>query len=291
MSASARPAATGRTGGGAQERRRGSARRARDLDPDELAALEEQRDFLLASIADLDREHAAGDLSDDDARELRDDYTARAAEVIRSIDARKAAFAEARPARSPARIAVVVVAVVGFAALAGWAAASALGARKAGESASGGITVSQTLSQQANECSTQITTDPVGAKECLEGVLEQDPTNAVALTWSAWQLSLVADQLDEPERTVAQAQAAVRLEEAVESDPGYSYARAFRAIVAYRNGRYADAQQYLEEFRANDPSAQAAQVIEQMDLEANIEAALTDSDAAETPSTTVPTED
>ena len=186
---------------------------------------------------------------------------------------------------------MVVVAVVGFAALAGWAAASALGARKAGESASGGITVSQTLSQQANECSTQITTDPVGAKECLEGVLEQDPTNAVALTWSAWQLSLVADQLDEPERTVAQAQAAVRLEEAVESDPGYSYARAFRAIVAYRNGRYADAQQYLEEFRANDPSAQAAQVIEQMDLEANIEAALADSDAAETPSTTVPTED
>ena len=101
----------------------------------------------------------------------------------------------------------------------------------------------------------------------------------------------MADQLDEPERTVAQAQAAVRLEEAVESDAGYSYARAFRAIVAYRNGRYADAQQYLEEFRANDPSAQAAQVIEQMDLEANIEAALTDSDAAETPSTTVPTED
>ena len=61
----------------------------RELDPDTLAALEEQRDFLLASIADLDREHAAGDLSDDDARELRDDYTARAAEVIRSIDARE----------------------------------------------------------------------------------------------------------------------------------------------------------------------------------------------------------
>ena len=112
----------------------------------------------------------------------------------------------------------------------------------------------------------------------------------MALTWSAWQLSLVADQLEEPDRTIAQAQAAVRLETAVESDPDYSYARAFRAVVAYRNGRYADAQRFLDEFRENDPSAQAAQVIEQMDLEANIEAALAES-GGEAPATTAPLED
>lgn len=52
------------------------------LDPDVLAALEEQRDFLLRSLTDLDREHDAGDLDDHDHAELRDDYTARAAEVI-----------------------------------------------------------------------------------------------------------------------------------------------------------------------------------------------------------------
>ena len=35
-------------------------------DPDALAALEEERDFLLRSLADLDRELAAGDIDDVD---------------------------------------------------------------------------------------------------------------------------------------------------------------------------------------------------------------------------------
>ena len=36
------------------------------LDPDALAVLEEQRSFLRRSLADLEREHDAGDLDDDD---------------------------------------------------------------------------------------------------------------------------------------------------------------------------------------------------------------------------------
>ena len=36
------------------------------LDPDELAALEEQRDFLLRSLDDLEREHDAGDIDEHD---------------------------------------------------------------------------------------------------------------------------------------------------------------------------------------------------------------------------------
>ena len=42
------------------------------LDPDELATLEEQRDFLLRSLEDLEREYEAGDLTDEDHRTLRD---------------------------------------------------------------------------------------------------------------------------------------------------------------------------------------------------------------------------
>ena len=67
-----------------------SARR-RELDPDALAALEEERDFLLRSLEDLEREHAAGDVDDSDFEELKDDYTARAAAVIRAIEDRTAA--------------------------------------------------------------------------------------------------------------------------------------------------------------------------------------------------------
>ena len=40
------------------------------LDPDRLAELEEQRDHLLASLRDLEREHDAGDLDDHDYGEL-----------------------------------------------------------------------------------------------------------------------------------------------------------------------------------------------------------------------------
>ncbi len=39
--------------------------------------LEDQRDLLLASLTDLEREHEAGDLSDADYTVLRDRYTAR----------------------------------------------------------------------------------------------------------------------------------------------------------------------------------------------------------------------
>src|SRR4051794_18690615 len=51
----------------------------RVLGPDELAALEEQRDFLLGSLRDLDAEHDAGDVDEADYLALKDDYTARAA--------------------------------------------------------------------------------------------------------------------------------------------------------------------------------------------------------------------
>ena len=52
-----------------------------------LRDLEEERDFLLRSISDLDRERAANDLTESDYRQLRDGYTARAADVMRRLDA------------------------------------------------------------------------------------------------------------------------------------------------------------------------------------------------------------
>ena len=58
------------------------------------------------------------------------------------------------------------------------------------------------------------------------------------------------------------------------ADPDYSYARAFRAVIAFRRGQYAEAKQYLAEFRERDPSPDAEAVITQFDLDAQIEAAL-----------------
>ncbi len=52
----------------------------------DLAALEDERDFLLSSLRDLDAEHDAGDIDDVDYETLRDDYTVRTAEVLRAIE-------------------------------------------------------------------------------------------------------------------------------------------------------------------------------------------------------------
>src|SRR5437868_2380987 len=53
---------------------------------DGMSDLLEERDFLLRSLRDLEAERAAGDIEENDYRELKDDYTARAAAVIRALD-------------------------------------------------------------------------------------------------------------------------------------------------------------------------------------------------------------
>jgi tetratricopeptide (TPR) repeat protein len=271
-----------------KDRPKRRAAKGRALDPDELAGLEEQRDFLLRSLADLDREHDAGDLEDEDYQTLKDDYTARAADVLRAIDEQRAAFDAARTPRSFGRTFAWVAGVALFAVVSGVAVAGALGARKAGESSSGGISVEQTSTQKANACIPKIQSAPDEAAECFETILKQDQQNVVALTWSAWLYSLVSQNLDGTDKTTYQALAAVRLDDAVKVDPDYSYARAFRAVVAYRNGRYQDAQKYLQEFKDNDPAADAAAIIEQMGLEADLQKAI-EADAASTTTSTTTT--
>lgn len=257
------------------------------LDPDELAALEEQRDFLLRSLSDLDREHDAGDLEDEDYQTLKDDYTARAADVLRALDEQRAAFDDARKPRSVGRTLAWVAGVAVFAVIAGVTVANAMGARKAGESSSGGVSVEQTNTQKANACIPKIQSAPDEAAKCFETILKKDQQNVVALTWSAWLYSLVSESLDGTDKTTYQALAAVRLDDAVAVDPDYSYARAFRAVVAYRNGRFEDAQTFLQEFKDNDPAADAVAIIDQMGLEANLQQAIEDGATSSTTSTTV----
>ncbi len=50
------------------------------------ADLVEERDYLLRSIEDLEREHAAGDIDDADYRNLRAGYVERAAAAIRALE-------------------------------------------------------------------------------------------------------------------------------------------------------------------------------------------------------------
>ena len=69
-----------------------------------LATLEEQRRFLQRSLGDLEREHDAGDLDDEDYATLKHDYEARLTAVSRAIEDGRASWSptgdrRARPAR------------------------------------------------------------------------------------------------------------------------------------------------------------------------------------------------
>jgi tetratricopeptide (TPR) repeat protein len=56
----------------------------------------EERDFFLRSLQDLDREYEAGDIEADDYAALKDDYTSRAAAVLRRL-AELEGLAQSRP--------------------------------------------------------------------------------------------------------------------------------------------------------------------------------------------------
>ena len=267
------------------------------LDPDELAALEEQRDFLLASLEDLEREHDAGDLDDGDYDTLKDDYTARAADVIRAIEDHREAFEEAKRPRRLGVTVAVIAGIVVFAVLAGVLVANALGARQAGETSSGGISVRETPTQKAQDClDSGSPTDLAGAtklQKCFNAVLDDDPENATALTYKAWVSSITAGLGVLPDEVAAQSQqqAEKLIDEAVTADPNLADARAFRVIINVRSGRYAEAKRYLADFEAMNPPASMRQLLDQFQVRDAIEKGLADgspSGSSTTTSTTTP---
>lgn len=245
-------------------------RPVRRLDPDRLAELEDERDHLLTSLDDLEKEHAAGDLDDVDFEALRDDYTARAAEVIRAIDEHHDVLARSRPPRNPARTAVVVVAVLAVAGLAG-----VLVARASGERGAGTITGNDgSLRQQLATCQTLSFQKPKEGIACYADVLESHPENLEALTYQGW--AYIRD--DQVERGAA------NLAKVVELDPDYPDARVFRAVLLSRAGAAAAsdgdsataresflaAASEIDRFHRSDPPEVAVQVLRQEGLERTI---------------------
>ena len=194
-------------------------------DPDRVAALVEERDHLLASLDDLDREHAVGDMDDLDYATLKDDYTARAAEVLRAIEEQRAVVRPVTRSASPRRVLAVGAAVVAVAVVAGVLLAQASGQRGMGTITgnTGG------LRQQNATC--QMTAAESAAKgvTCYQKVLAQNPDNLEALTYQGW--AYIRDGRIQ--------RGAANLARAVAVDPSYPDVRAFRAIVLVRAGESA----------------------------------------------------
>lgn len=230
-------------------------------DPDAYAVLEEQRDFLLRSLEDLDREYEAGDVDEVDYVTLKDDYTARAAAVLRALDEGRARFGSARRDRSWPRLVGLFAVVALLAAGAGLLLARASGTRGTGDQISGDIRLTN-RDRLLNALDSLSGGDPVAALELYDEVLETEPDNVEALTYRGWTLALA--QL--PEEGIEW------LDRAVEVDPGYPDARALRAVTLARLlGRPDDALADLDAVDTDELAPDIAALVE--NLRATLEAA------------------
>jgi tetratricopeptide (TPR) repeat protein len=201
--------------------------------------LEAERDSLLASLRSLDDELADGQLDRAAYAALKDEYTARAAGVLRrleglgppggadagrdgEVDAPATASAplsapvpvtgEPVAGRRRLRLAVAAAGVLLLAAGAGVLVSQATAGRQAGQPISGSVPLSpdQELAAARHAMSTG---DQVHALELFQAVLQVEPNQPEALAYSGWLLRLAGITDDRP-NLVRQA---VVAEEAAES--------------------------------------------------------------------------
>ncbi len=247
------------------------------FDPDELATLESERDFLLRSLDDLEAERTAGNLEGDRYQVLKDEYTARAAAVLRSIEE----GVDARPAPPPVswrRRLLVGGGIAAFAAVAAVLLAGALGQRLPGGSATGNDQADrrEALQEQVRRHPDSAAAHMAYARFLLDSgeaadavaefddVARLDPKNAEAPAYAGWLVFLAARQSGVPpsgEATgtssdVAEliAAALARLDQAVAADPEFPDAHFFRGMVLLRGANNpAGAVPEFERFLALSP--------------------------------------
>jgi tetratricopeptide (TPR) repeat protein len=202
------------------------------MNPDRLAALEEERRFLLRSLADLEREFEAGDVDEIDYRELRDGYTVRAAATLRAIDEGRAALPPRPPVNWPRRIGAgaFVVLLIG---VVWWALSATSAQRLPGQEITGDpadrrqLVLAQARSVQVEQ--------PAAAAALYEQVLVDEPDNVEALTYRGWTLTLsVLGSTDSDEITETLRESVDLLAAAIEIDPTYPDPHCFLGIVQGR---------------------------------------------------------
>lgn len=225
-------------------------------------ALEHERDLLLRSLDQLDQEYAAGDLDQGDYQELAEGYTARAAGVMRRITSREPASSESDGGnRSRWRVRLVGAGLLAFAIGSGFALAQASGERGVRDQITGGIDTS--ARERVATCQQLGSTggDLVGALECFDAVLIEDPENVEALSYRGWYLLLAAgslqqsagDQADLEDVDELTAAGLSYLDRAIAIDDRYPDPLAFRASVYDRLGRSEQACADIETLRSLDP--------------------------------------
>ena len=261
------------------------------IDDAERERLEREREFLLRSLDDLERERDKGSIDDESYERLHDEYTARAAAVIRALrdggDERPTA-----PPISRRRRVLTALGIVGFLVLVavaltvfvtnrggGGTTTGNTGTPGSGQTGSaGGITVQErrqrlldAVEENPDDLASRLLLaryleaggDLAGALQQYDEVLARNPQSAEAQAQAGRILYLTAQAAvksnpDEVDGLVRQS--LDRLDRAVAVDPSYPDARFFRAIVlANEFGEFAKAQGDLQRYLVLAPEGQFAE--------------------------------
>jgi tetratricopeptide (TPR) repeat protein len=244
-----------------------------EVDAETRAGLEEERRFLLDSLRDLEREHDAGDLDEDDYRTLRDDYTARAASVLRALEGGEEPPGEQpRPARragdetptytpAPAvearagsfwrrqRGRIVTVAVIAAVAIGAGVSVATFAGQRVETPTAAEPPSSETARHLINAQRLETEGKAVEALKEYDAAIKADGSNVVALTYRGWLLARAG--LTDP--------AMASLDQALAVSPSYPDAHFFRGMVLYqgRNDPAAAITEFETYLASNPPPAAA----------------------------------
>jgi tetratricopeptide (TPR) repeat protein len=266
------------------------------------AELEDERSFLLDSLEDLERERAAGDLSDTDYAVLHDRYTRRAAEVLHALEGTEITGTEDHPAvarpTGPAettarldssdavasgggsvsgggvgrvrrrRTVLVIGSLAIVAAVAVTIVVTQTGARLPGQTATGSVSLSRgaqlrrTLAQAE---ALESTGNASGALQLYLQVLTQDPKQPEALAESGWlefEAGVSAGDAAVLSRAQAQEEAAQR------ADPGAYAPHLYLGSMLLAEGNATGAVGQYRQFLADGPPQDEVQAARTFIIEA-----------------------
>lgn len=195
------------------------------FDADRLAAAEDELRFALSSLDDLEQEHRAGNLAPETFDRLHAEYTVRAAEAARRHHRESSLRPRLLPQRGRTRAAIALVAVL---AAAGTAMLLVDGSdpRAPGDTITGNATA-QATGTAALHASAQAALrdgDLAAALKSYLAAIDVDPQDVEALTYAGW-ISYLGGV---PEKAIP------FLDAAVQADPQYPDAHAFRGIVLFK---------------------------------------------------------
>ncbi|MHB1535971.1 MAG: hypothetical protein ACYC1D_15450 [Acidimicrobiales bacterium] len=230
-------------------------------------AREEECEFFLRSLRDLEAERSSGDIGEADYQALKDDYTARAAAALRALagearqgstdalhDEDEVGYDDTVPKSAPAasahrrrRLLITAAAIILVLAGIGWAITGAISARAPGEVISGQA-IGQTAVDQHLLAAAKAENhgDAVGAVKQYQAVLKLNPTNPEALTGEGWLLA----QTQQP---ALLRKGLGMLQDAERVAPDYLPAHVYRGIALLSEGDNSAAIPELQYYLAHRP--------------------------------------